>query len=175
VRLGFWIIAAAVVLLDQWTKHLVIASMPLHHSFPVVPGLLYLSHERNTGVAFGQLREAGPLLIVAACVAVAAILIYRARLLRNGPALHPMLSLGLALPLGGAVGNLIDRVRFGYVVDFLDLRWWPIFNVADSAITVGAACLVLFFAFVHRPEEEGLGSVDGRELTQMNANSERSL
>ena len=170
MRLGFWIIAAAVVLLDQWTKHLVIESMPLHHSFPVIPGALYLTHERNTGVAFGQLRGAGPLLIVAACIAIGAILLYRARLLRSGAPIHPLLAVGLALPLGGAVGNLIDRARFGYVVDFVDLRWWPIFNVADSAITVGAACLVFFFTFVHRPEELEETS-DGRECTQVNANS----
>jgi signal peptidase II len=81
-----------------------------------------------------------------------AILRYYVQLRRRGLALSSVLVLGLALPFGGAAGNLIDRLRFGYVVDFLELPRWPVFNVADSAITVGALLLVLHFS---RHEESG--------------------
>jgi signal peptidase II len=163
VRTGFWFwwVAAAVVVLDQFTKYLVQAALPLYGpSVPVFPGV-FLTHVQNSGVAFGQFHNAGPVLVVAAAVAAASIVGYRAHLLRRGARLHPLLILGLALPLGGAVGNLIDRVRLGQVVDFVDLRWWPIFNLADSAITLGALSLVMFFLLVNRPEEApaGLGQV----------------
>jgi signal peptidase II len=160
MRWGFWLVAPAVVLLDQWTKHLVQAQMSLHESIPVIPGALSFTYAHNTGVAFGQLQGAGPVLIVLALAAVAAILWYQVRLRRTGQPVHPLLAIGLALPLGGAIGNLIDRIRYGYVVDFIDLGWWPIFNVADSAITIGAACVVLYFTFVQRADEGRALSVE---------------
>lgn len=145
MRVGFWIIAAAVVALDQWTKHLVLTHLPFHGApRPLIPGFLYLSHVHNTGVAFGQFAGAGIILALAALAAAIAIIAYRARLLREGP-IHPLLAVALALPLGGAIGNGIDRFRFGYVVDFLDLGWFPVFNIADSGITVGAVLLVIYF------------------------------
>jgi signal peptidase II len=153
VRIAFWIIAVAVVVLDQWTKFLVQTHLPLNGpSVPLVPGVLVLTHVHNPGVAFGQLRGAGPVLVIAALLAMGAILVYWTRLLRSGTTTPALLTAGLALPLGGAVGNMIDRVRIGKVVDFFDLGWFPIFNVADSAITIGAAALVLYFGFIQRPE-----------------------
>jgi signal peptidase II len=155
-----------VVILDQWTKHLVQVSLPLNGtSTPVIPGFLYLTYVQNLGSAFGQLQGAGPLLVLVALVAVAGILFYRTRLLRADAPPHPLLVWGLALPLGGAIGNSIDRTILGHVVDFLALRQsamqepiWPIFNVADSAISLGALALALFFLFVSKPEAhtEGL-------------------
>jgi signal peptidase II len=107
----------AVVLLDQATKALIVRFLEVHDYRPIIDGLLSLSHVHNRGAAFGVLSEA--------------------RLPR----------IALALVLGGAVGNLIDRVRLGYVVDFVHVYWrehvWPDFNVADSAITVGVILLIL--------------------------------
>lgn len=155
MRYGFWIAAVLIVALDQWTKFLVQASLPLGGApRPLIPGFLYLTHVHNTGVAFGQFAGAGAVLILAAAVAVVAILVYRARLLREQGSLHPVLWLGLALPLGGAVGNMLDRIRIGRVVDFLDLGWFPVFNIADSGITVGAALLMIYFLLIHRSERE---------------------
>ena len=149
MRSRFWLLAAVVVLLDQWTKHLVERYLPLDGApVPLVPGAVWLAHVHNPGMAFGQLRGAGPLLIVAAVAAVACIVLYRARLLHRGEPLHPLLVLGLSLPLGGAVGNMLDRIRLGKVVDFISLGWFPVFNVADSAITVGAVALVVYFLFL---------------------------
>lgn len=155
MRYGFWIIALLVVVLDQWTKLLVQAFVPLNsYPQPLISGFLYLTHVHNTGVAFGQFSNGGVLLILAALGAAVAIVIYRKKLLREHGALHPLLLLGLSLPLGGAIGNMIDRIRLGRVIDFLDLRWFPVFNVADSAITVGAVLLMTYFLFLNQPERE---------------------
>jgi signal peptidase II len=152
VRYGFWIVAVAVVLLDQWTKHL--ARTLLVEPVTLIPGGLWLRLVHNRGVAFGQLPNAGPILIIAAAVAILCILAYRQRLLKAGETLHPLLVLGLALPLGGAIGNVIDRVRWGQVTDFIDLGWFPVFNAADTAITLGAVSLMAYFFFVNRGEEQ---------------------
>jgi signal peptidase II len=152
VRYGFWAVAALVVGLDQWTKSLVLTHVALNSQpQPLIPGFLYLTHVHNTGVAFGQFSNGGIMLVLAAAVAAVAIVSYRARLIREQGPLHPLLWVGLALPLGGAIGNMIDRVRLGQVVDFLDLRWWPVFNVADSGITVGAVLLMIYFLFLNAP------------------------
>jgi len=150
VRYAYWLIAALVVVLDQWTKHLVQASLPVHVPVSVIPGVVALTHTYNRGVAFGQFAGGGPLILIAlALTAVLGIVAYRARLLRTGIQIHPLLLLGLALPTGGALGNVIDRIRIGEVVDFIDFGWWPIFNVADSAITLGAVALVVYFTFIN--------------------------
>jgi signal peptidase II len=141
-------VAAAVVLLDQATKWLIQARVPLEGApVPVVPGYLWLHHVHNNGSAFGQFRGTGPLLIAAAVVASGCIIVYRARLKRRSEPVPRLLSLGLALALGGAIGNMVDRVRLGEVVDFLDVGWFPVFNLADTAITLGALALIVHFFF----------------------------
>ena len=147
-HLPYLLLMAAIVLLDQGTKALVTHSLDLHEYVPIVDGLLSLSHVRNRGAAFGLLSDwdvpyQSVLLAVLSLCALVAIAFYFLRL----PAAARLPRLALALVLGGAVGNLIDRARLGYVVDFLHVYWrryqWPDFNVADSAITVGVALLVL--------------------------------
>jgi signal peptidase II len=139
---------AAIVLLDQGTKALVARSLDLHEYVPIVDGFLSLSHVRNRGAAFGLLSDwdipyQSAVLAVLSLCALVAIAFYFLRL----PAAARLPRFALALVLGGAVGNLIDRARLGYVVDFVHVYWrryqWPDFNVADSAITVGVALLVL--------------------------------
>jgi len=146
-RLEIWL-PLAVVAIDQITKALVRQMLPLHESVSIVPGLLDLTHVRNTGAAFGLLNAVDfpfkavliPLVAAAALVAVG---LYSASL-----AHHQMLArIGLALIIGGAAGNLLDRVVVGSVVDFVDVYWrawhfWA-FNAADSAITIGVAVMIL--------------------------------
>lgn len=141
-------LAALVVVADQVTKALVRAFIPLHDSHTVIPGLLDLTHVQNTGAAFGILSAANfpfkqALIAVIATVALISIAIYAARLSPH----QKLARLGLALILGGAAGNLIDRVTAGWVVDFVDVYWkdyhfWA-FNVADAAITVGVVGMML--------------------------------
>ena len=146
-RAEAWI-ALAIVAADQAAKWVVLESLPLHGSVTVVPGLLSITHVRNTGAAFGLLNAIDfpyktAVIIVMAVGALAAIAVYGGRFASE----TWIGRVALALVLGGAVGNLIDRARQGYVVDFVDVYWggwhfWA-FNVADAAITVGAAVLVL--------------------------------
>jgi signal peptidase II len=146
--LPYLLLVVAVVLLDQATKALVVRSIGLHEYVPVVDGLLSLSHVRNRGAAFGLLSDwdlpyQSALLAVLSLCALLAIGAYFAHL----PASARLPRLALALVLGGAVGNVIDRVRLGFVVDFVHVYWrayqWPDFNVADSAITIGVALLLI--------------------------------
>jgi signal peptidase II len=137
-----------IVLADQVTKALVRRSLPLYDSKTIVPGFLDLTHVRNTGAAFGLFNAADfPLkpavMLGMAILALAAIAVYAAQLRPD----ERLARAGLALVLGGAVGNLIDRAATGYVLDFVDVyyggaHFWA-FNVADAAITVGAVLVIL--------------------------------
>ena len=142
---------------DQASKAWAVRNLPLFELREIVPGFFGLVHVRNTGVAFSLLsnldpRWVHPLLILATVLAMGAVLAYIAFLPCRGAA-----PLGLGLILGGAVGNLIDRARLGYVVDFLDLYWrnhhWPTFNVADVGITAGV--FLLLIDMVVSPKEPG--------------------
>ncbi|MFN8092053.1 MAG: signal peptidase II [Vicinamibacteria bacterium] len=145
---GSLVLIAVVVVLDQLTKWLVVRSIGLHDSVPLVDGLLSLSHVRNRGAAFGILSDwdlpyQSAVLATLSLAALSAIAVYFWRLPKA--ARLPRFALGLVL--GGAIGNLIDRARLGYVVDFVHVYWrqhqWPDFNVADSAITIGVTLLVI--------------------------------
>ena len=141
-------LSLGVVLLDQITKILVDRRLELHESRSIVDGLLSLTYVRNRGAAFGLLSDAGLpyqslLFTLVSLAALTAIGLYAWRL----PPAHGLAQGALALVMGGAVGNLIDRARLGHVIDFVDVYWgvhhWPAFNVADSAISIGVALLVL--------------------------------
>ncbi len=154
-NLKWLLLSALVVALDLWTKSLASEHLVYHQPLPVFPGFnLTLMH--NEGAAFSFLSSAGGwqrwfFAIIAAVVSVV-IVVWLARL-RPG---QRWLALALALILGGALGNLWDRLTLGYVVDFIQVYYrdwyWPTFNIADSAITVGAVMLVLDSLFDRHPE-----------------------
>lgn len=167
-------IAAGVILADQATKWWVHHSLPLGSYQVALPGVLKLTHVHNTGSAFSLFQGAGGWLVLVSIVSLIAILRYWRGLRRRGETISPALLWGLALPFGGAAGNLIDRLRFGYVEDFLELPRWPVFNVADSAITIGA--LLLVFHFTRQEAPAGARSVPSEpELTLPGAAPEESL
>ena len=137
-----------VVGLDQISKMYISSVMSLHASYPVIDGFFNITCVRNPGAAFGFLADAAPMfrslfLIIVSAAAIVMILWFLAKNKSAGM----LLTFALSLILGGAVGNLLDRIRFGSVVDFLDFyiaSWhWPAFNVADSAISVGAVLLIV--------------------------------
>lgn len=151
-------IATIIVVLDQVTKAMIKARLPLHDSVTVIPGFLDLTHVRNTGAAFGMLNNIDfafkpAVMVIVALIALGAVASYALTL----PATQRTARYGLAFILGGAVGNLIDRATMGYVVDFIDVYWrgvhfWA-FNVADSAITVGVTLMLLDVLGVGRVPE----------------------
>ena len=130
--------ALLVVALDQATKAIVRASLGRGEAWPD-DWPLRLNHVTNTGAAFGILQGQTGFLIITATVGLAAIYLYY----RYPPFDHIVAPIAIGLMLGGALGNLIDRVRVGEVTDFIDFRWWPSFNVADSAISIGIVTLLL--------------------------------
>lgn len=147
-KASYLLISLAVLALDQWTKWLVEAHLPAHTSLAVIPDLLSLTHVRNTGVAFGLFAAGGAggaawLLTLLGLAALAAVGAY----FWFAPRDNRLLLFALALIVGGAVGNLFDRVVSGAVTDFIDVyvgvHHWPSFNVADSAISIGIVTLAI--------------------------------
>lgn len=137
-------IATLVIGLDQLTKHLVRANMELGQSIPK-EGIFRLTYTTNTGGAFGILANQAFLLALVAVIGIAVFLIY----LRYIPLKSRLLKIGLGLDLGGAIGNLIDRLRFGgRVTDFVDIGPWPVFNVADMSVVVGTILIAYYLLFV---------------------------
>lgn len=136
--------AGLVVLVDQLSKWLACQNLSRGESFPVIARAFHITLVHNTGAAFGLFLNQTILFVVISIIAVLFTIFFLVRAhLRRARRTFPFLTrFCLALILGGAIGNLIDRLRFGYVVDFLDLRIWPVFNLADGAITLGAIFLI---------------------------------
>lgn len=140
----YWLwISAAVMLLDQITKQLIVKNLGWYDVLPVFPHF-NLTHMRNTGAAFSILSSASPIFFILLGVAVSIGILWW---LRKNPQGQTLVAVALALILGGALGNVIDRATRGHVVDFLDFYWnswhFAAFNVADSAISLGAALLIV--------------------------------
>ena len=157
MRKYFFLIAAIVLLLDRMAKRAVANDIALHDSVTVIPGFFHLTHVQNTGAAFGLFAESSAQWKVGALVSfsVIALIIVSALLWKNSHAISTT-TIGLSLILGGATGNLWDRMMTGHVVDFLDFNigsyHWPAFNVADSAIVIGAILLVSEIVFAKSNE-----------------------
>lgn len=142
------LVVGLVVALDQATKALVLANFPLHTVVEIIPGFFNLVHARNTGAAFSILAGAPSFwrqaFFVAVTILIVVMILFAYHKLKSGDVWNRW---GYALIVGGALGNLVDRVRLGSVVDFLDVYvgayHWPAFNVADSAISVGAVMLLI--------------------------------
>ncbi len=156
-RLPYLLLTAGVVVLDQITKGIVDQRMTLYQSIDVVSGVFSLTYVRNRGAAFGILSAAdlpgqAALFAVISLVALGAIVYYTFSM----PATDRLPQIALALIAGGAIGNLIDRVWLGYVIDFLDFYWeahhWPMFNIADSFISTGVGLLIV--DMLKNPSEE---------------------
>lgn len=154
-------VALAIVLLDQVTKLWIAASMRLHQSIPVIDGFFDLTYVRNSGAAFSMFAGHSatyriPFFVAVSTIAVGVILSF----VRSTPANQKAALLGCAFVLGGAVGNLIDRIAYGEVIDFLDVYYqgwhWPAFNVADTFISSGVILLLIRGVFTRddRPETD---------------------
>jgi signal peptidase II len=130
-------VAFAAILADQLTKQLVVTQLDFGESVDVA-GPLSIHHVRNSGIAFGLFSTWASAVTLLTAIAVAWMVAYFAR----SGARHPVLPVALGLLIGGSAGNLVDRLRLGHVTDFLDLRYWPAFNLADTFIVVGVAILL---------------------------------
>jgi len=147
-------VAAALALFgDQISKHIIINTLQRYEEWAPIPSLQWLfaiTYTTNTGAAFGLFPDGSLFFVIVAVVVVVAILVYH----RQIAAQQWLLRLGLGLQLGGALGNLLDRLTRGYVVDFIYFKFWPVFNVADSCIVLGVALMAYFLL---REGKEGPG------------------
>jgi signal peptidase II len=144
----FLLVILVTLLLDQASKAAVQLWMYQGESIPVVPPFFHLTYIFNPGAAFGLMAYKTTLFVAVTVVLLAGV-VWGYRYIRKG---RPMLRYGLSLIVGGALGNLADRLRYGQVVDFLDFRVWPVFNLADTAIVIGA-CLLVMELVKDRPKE----------------------
>jgi signal peptidase II len=163
-----WIVLPLIFACDQVSKAVVEHSVPLYESIPVIGGFFSITHVRNTGAAFGFLAGGTSpfrtLFFVAITIGALIVIFLIFRRIKGNMVLIP---LSLAMVIAGAIGNLVDRIRWGYVIDFLDLYWreyhWPAFNIADSAITAGVSLLLIENLFIHGKKRDSENSrVGGR-------------
>ena len=143
---GLTAVVTAAVAGDQVTKYVVRSHLRLDESVKVL-GPFTIHRVQNSGIAFGLFESATAIVTVLTALAVGWMLVFFAR----SGSRHPVLPAALVLLIGGSISNLVDRVRLGHVTDFLDLRWWPAFNLADSFIVVGVAILLLTLVAADRP------------------------
>lgn len=131
-----------IVLLDRVSKSFFLSLFSVGESIPVIRNIFHFTLVKNTGIAFGLFKEQGIIFVVISIIAIFFLgwILYSKR---HEEELSKLSILGISFIIGGAFGNLTDRLQYGYVVDFIDFRIWPVFNIADSAITVGAALLII--------------------------------
>jgi len=152
----FWGAALVVVALDQATKAVVRSSLDRGESWPDADWPLRIRYVTNTGAAFGILQDQTFFLIIMALIGLGAIYLYY----RYPPFEHGVVPIAIGMMLGGAAGNLIDRIRVGRVTDFIDFRFWPAFNVADSSITIGIVVLLTGYVFLWPGSRGGSADAD---------------
>ena len=147
------IVALIIILLDQWSKSLVESKLALYTyyaPFPALENIFRISHVTNTGVAFGLFPDGNLIFTLVALIVSIVIIVYNFMLAPG----HRLLRLALGLQLGGALGNLIDRLQQGYVTDFMDFGPWPVWNIADLAVVSGTALLVWIMYREEREEKK---------------------
>lgn len=134
------IIALLIIFFDQLTKILILKNFNLNESLPIINNIFHFTYVNNTGAGFGILKGFNLILIFVAIFAIGLIFYYVDKIKES----EVLLQTYFGFILGGIVGNLIDRIRLGYVVDFLDFRIWPVFNIADSFVTIGMIGLIIY-------------------------------
>jgi len=144
------ILAMAVVVIDQWSKYYIQTHMNLGMSIPVIPSVFHFTYILNPGAAFGILENQRIFFVIIGLIMIGAVLYLYPRI----PAKMRLLRLGTGLMMGGAVGNVIDRIKTGFVVDFFDFRIWPVFNIADIAIVIGVSCIIYTLVFTVEKKDE---------------------
>lgn len=143
------LLAVVVVIMDQLSKFYIQTHMVVGMSIPVLQDVFHITYILNPGAAFGLFEhQTAFFVIIAACMVIATIYFYP-----KIPKQYKLLRFGTGLMVGGAMGNVIDRIKTGYVVDFFDFRVWPIFNIADAGIVCGVACIIFTILYLYKEDE----------------------
>lgn len=144
-----YILIVLIIALDQISKQYVQGNLLENESIPIIQNIFHFTYVHNYGAAFGILRNQKPFFIVMTLAVVIGTFFF----LRTQEKVHPAMKFSLTLIIAGAIGNLIDRIQFGYVRDFFDFRVWPVFNIADMAIVCGAILLSYYMLIIDRPQK----------------------
>lgn len=134
-----YIIALIIIVIDQWIKVTINNNFFIGESIPIVQGLFHLTFVKNTGAGFGIMAGYRNLFIYITIIIILGLIIFRKKAQKN-----TLLDLATGLIIGGGCGNLIDRIWMGYVIDYLDFRIWPVFNLADSMVVIGSGILLIY-------------------------------
>ncbi|MFT5169989.1 MAG: signal peptidase II [Lysobacterales bacterium] len=137
------LVTTSVIFLDRITKSFFESILDLGQSIPVIHNVLHMTLVYNTGIAFGMLKDQGIVFVIVPIIAIILLIFNIYYYKKSDEVISRAYIMAFALILGGAFGNLYDRIVFGHVIDFVDFRIWPVFNVADSAITVGAVVIAI--------------------------------
>lgn len=140
----YFLIVVGVVALDQLVKRIIVANLSLAQTIPVIQDIFHITYIRNTGAAFSLMDGMQWFLVLFPVLLVVAAVAF---LLIKGKSAHPLLLVSVSMIAGGGIGNLIDRIAYGYVVDFFDFRIFPIFNVADIFVCIGCGLMILYVLF----------------------------
>src|SRR3989338_1808323 len=132
-------IGLLIVILDQLTKYIIKHNFRLNESIPIIKNILHLTYITNTGSAFGLFKGLNWFFVLFSVIVIIAIFYYLKKIVKS----KKLLQFAVGLLLGGTIGNLIDRIAYGAVVDFIDFRVWPVFNIADSAVTISVILMVV--------------------------------
>ncbi|GAB1476679.1 signal peptidase II [Bacillota bacterium] len=143
----FVFIILALMAADQASKYLISTELGINESVPLIDGIFHITYVQNFGAAFSILQGKQLFLIIVTFIAIAGISVYLLAKLKEN---HKMLSLALAFIAGGGYGNLMDRIRLGYVVDFMDFRVFPVFNIADICVCTGCGLLILYIFYFEK-------------------------
>jgi len=140
------VVILLILVFDQCSKALVVLNLTIGESIPLIKGVLHITYVKNTGAAFGLFKNSTQVFSVISIVTVTFISVLIFRSITKGRfQSRPVFDYGMILILSGALGNLIDRLRLSYVIDFIDVRIWPVFNIADSSITIGTILILISF------------------------------
>lgn len=139
-----YLVVLCIIILDQVSKYMVHSKFFVNESIPMIKNIFHLTYVQNVGAAFGILENQKIFFVAITILVISGIVVF----IRKQKDIHTMVLISFSLIVGGAIGNLIDRMRFGYVIDFFDFRIWPVFNVADVSIVVGAILLSYYLIFI---------------------------
>ncbi|MFO7929188.1 MAG: signal peptidase II [Candidatus Humimicrobiaceae bacterium] len=140
INLLFFISAVIIIAVDRYTKQWIMQNLPENNSIDLIPGVLLITHVKNSGASFGLFQGYANILAIISVIAIILIIFIKIYLKFDSY----FYNIALGFILGGAIGNLIDRVVYGEVVDFLNLVYWPVFNIADSFIIIGFGIVIIF-------------------------------
>ena len=142
------VLALAIVLIDQLSKFYIQAHMMPNMSIPVIQDVFHITYILNPGAAFGLFEHQTIVFVIIAILMIAAVIYFYPQIPRQ----YRLLRFGIGLMVGGAIGNVIDRIKTGYVVDFFDFRIWPIFNVAGMGIVCGVGCIIFTILYLYKED-----------------------